>query len=144
MPVTREGDCCILIAEDNEILRYAMSRTLSHSGYCVIEACDGQDALLQERKYDGAIHMLISNVCMPGIDGHELAQQIRKSRPDIKILIVSAQHEEDFPPEARSHDFALLKPVTNGMLLAKVTEMLRGQELAKAAPPAVIRNSASP
>lgn len=50
------------------------------------------------------IHVLITNVDMPGIKGHELASQLKVKRPDIKVLIVSGDDEDDFPPEAHSHD----------------------------------------
>jgi DNA-binding response OmpR family regulator len=59
------------------------------------------------------------------MDGHELARELKISRPDLKILIVSAEHEDEFPPQARAHDNALLKPVHSHTLLAKVARLLR-------------------
>jgi CheY-like chemotaxis protein len=116
---------CILVAEDNGILRYATSRTLSDSGYCVLEASDGHEAMKLEAEYDGIIHVLITNVNMPGIKGHELASQIKAKRPDIKILIVSGDDEDNFPPEARSHDAALVKLVESAAILSTVTRLLK-------------------
>ena len=67
------SDYCILLAEDNAILRYVASKTLSERGYCIIEAGNGREALQREGEYDGRIHVLITNVDMPGMRGHELA-----------------------------------------------------------------------
>ena len=115
---------CILVAEDNAILRYATSRVLSERGYCVLEASNGHEAMKLEAEYDGIIHVLITNVDMPGIRGHELASQMKAKRPDIKILIVSGDDEDDFPPEARSHDSALVKPVDSAAVLSTVDRLL--------------------
>ena len=118
------SDYCILVAEDNDILRYVTSKTLSEHGYGVLEAVDGCQAMEREAEYDGLIHVLITNVDMPGIGGHELAFQMKAKRPDIKVLIISGDGESDFPPEARSHDFALLKPVDSTALLSTVATLL--------------------
>ena len=118
-------DYCILVAEDNEILRYVTSKALSRRGYCVIEAADGNEAMQREAEYDGNIHVLITNVDMPGIKGHDLARQMKAKRPDMKVLIVSGEDERDFPQEARSHDSALLKPVTSETILETVARLLK-------------------
>jgi CheY-like chemotaxis protein len=115
---------CILVAEDNAVVRYLTTHALRKRGYCIIEACDGPDAIQRAAEYDGPIHVLVTNVRMPHMDGHELAQKLKASRPDLKILILSAEHEGDFPPEA-AHDTALLKPVYSVTLLAEVAKLLR-------------------
>jgi CheY-like chemotaxis protein len=118
---------CILIADDDEILRYAMTRHLVQCGFCVIEAVDGPSAMQREAEYDGAIDVLVTDVNMPGCDGHVLGRKIKENRPDVKVIIVSGENERDFPPEARSHDLALLKPVTPQRLAAKVSELLNAE-----------------
>jgi len=116
---------CILVAEDDEIVRYLTARALSQQGYCVLQARDGEEALRLEAAYDGIIHVLVTNVHMPNMNGHELAREIKRKRPDLKILIVSAESEGDFPREAHHHDFALLKPVTSQELIGNVEQLLR-------------------
>lgn len=81
----------------------------------------------REAEYDGMIHILITNVDMPGIKGHELAFKMKAKRPDIKVLIVSGDGEEDFPPDARSHDFALVKPIEPQKILSTVESLLKDQ-----------------
>jgi CheY-like chemotaxis protein len=116
---------CILVAEDNVVVRYITTHTLRKRGYCIIEACDGPDAIQRAAEYDGIIHVLVTNVRMPDMDGHKLAQKLKATRPDLKILILSADHEDDFPPEAHAHDTALLKPVYPDTLLTEVARLLR-------------------
>jgi hypothetical protein len=120
-----QSDYCILVAEDNAIMRYTLAKTLSEQGYCVIEASDGREAMKREAEYDGSIHVLITNVDMPGIKGHELAFQMKAKRPDIKVLIVSGDDEDDFPPDAHSHDLALVKPVDSRSILSTVASLLK-------------------
>jgi CheY-like chemotaxis protein len=92
-------------------LRHTAVSTLSNAGYQVLEAPDGLSALrIAEQEY-ARIDLLVTNVYMPRMDGHELAREIKKLRPDIVVLIVSGEHESDFPVEATAHADALLKPV---------------------------------
>jgi two-component system cell cycle sensor histidine kinase/response regulator CckA len=116
---------CILLAEDDEIVRYLAARALSQRGFCVLQARDGEEALRLEAEYDGTIHVLVTNVRMPNLNGHDLAREIKRKRPDVKILIVSAEAEDDFPREAYHHDFALMKPVTSPELIENVERLLR-------------------
>lgn len=116
---------CILVAEDNAILRYVTTRVLTERGYCVIQAKDGKEALERADEYDGAIHVLVTNVEMPEKNGHELARELKEKRPDLQVLIVSGSDEAEFPPEARHAADALMKPVSTDVLLAKVHELLK-------------------
>ncbi len=111
---------CILVAEDDSVLRYVTAHALSRQGYCVLEARDGAEALRLEAEYKGAIHVLVTNVTMPEMNGHDLARELKQKRPDLRVLIVSGDGEEDFPPEARSHDLSLLKPVTSAAIITNV------------------------
>jgi len=79
--IMNSTDYCILIAEDNEVLRYVTSKALSGQGYCVIEASDGKEAMEREAEYDGKIHVPVTNVDMPGIKGHDLARQMKPNAP---------------------------------------------------------------
>jgi two-component system, cell cycle sensor histidine kinase and response regulator CckA len=127
------SEYCILVAEDDPFIRSSTALILNDHGYCVIEAVDGRDAMERAAKYDGTIHALVTDVRMPRMDGHELARQLKAMIPAVKVLIISAHSEADFPPEAHSHDFALSKPVTPQMILVKVAELLqkRGDSPAK-------------
>ncbi|MEW6236337.1 MAG: PAS domain S-box protein [Candidatus Omnitrophota bacterium] len=79
----------ILVVEDDEIVRRLIARTLSDSGYDVLQAISGDDAL---QKYDSLIqpiHLLVTDVIMPGISGRELSQRLTPIYPQMKTLYVS-------------------------------------------------------
>ena len=68
--------------------------------------------------------MLITNVNMPEVTGHELARQIRLTRLDIRIIVVSGDKEETFPPDSKEYNVALLKPINPKHLKTTVRELL--------------------
>ena len=115
---------CILIAEDDAITRRLTVRTLQPHGYVLLQARDGLEALQIAHDHAGDIDLLITNVNMPRMTGHELARIIKIKRPGIRILIVSSQNEANFPPEAIDYSDALLKPVLPTRLVSKVKELL--------------------
>jgi CheY-like chemotaxis protein len=125
------ADYCILLAEDDFVLRHVIAHSLNRVGYCVIEASNGREAMQRAAEHDGTVHALITNVTMPEMDGHELARELKKSRADLKVLIVSGVDEKDFPPDARAHDFVLLKPATPPRVLAELERLLHGDRSQK-------------
>lgn len=79
----------VLIAEDEVLIRNILRIALENEGYFVLAACDGEEALTISRAYAGTIHMLLSDIKMPRMDGLELREQILAERPGIKILLMS-------------------------------------------------------
>jgi CheY-like chemotaxis protein len=80
----------VLIAEDDDALRRLAQTTLEELGYTVLAACDGLDALEIEGEFEGKIDLLLSNVVMPGLNGFYLLRTIKKTRPDIKVVLISS------------------------------------------------------
>jgi CheY-like chemotaxis protein len=83
------GSETILLVEDAEMVREFAQNVLVESGYTVLEARDGQEALQMCREYTEPIHLLLTDVVMPGMSGRELAEHVTRLRPDIKILYMS-------------------------------------------------------
>ena len=79
----------ILFADDDSSLQRFVSKLLGTLGYTVILASDGNDALQKARDFGGKIDLLLSDVEMPGMTGIELAIQLDKERPDMKVLLIS-------------------------------------------------------
>jgi two-component system cell cycle sensor histidine kinase/response regulator CckA len=79
----------ILFAEDHGQLQKSVAELLIRYGYNIIVASDGQEALRKAREFAGVIHLLLSDVDMPGMTGIELAIQLNQERPDTKILLIS-------------------------------------------------------
>lgn len=88
MPPVR-GSGTILVAEDNEDVRSLTKLVLLKYGYDVIEAVDGEDAVNQTEKYKDVIRLVLIDVIMPKKSGKEVYDQIRKIKPDIKVLFTS-------------------------------------------------------
>ncbi|HKI24990.1 MAG TPA: ATP-binding protein [Candidatus Sulfotelmatobacter sp.] len=87
------GTETILVVEDEANLRYLARQFLEKQGYKVIEAADGAVAMQIAVAHEGMIHLLLTDVIMPGMNGRELAQRISEIRPNIKILYMSGYTE---------------------------------------------------
>ena len=79
----------MLVAEDEEALREVTTRILGRGGYTVLAASDGADALKVAAAHDGPIHLLLSDVVMPGMLGRVLAEHLQHARPDTRVLFMS-------------------------------------------------------
>lgn len=116
------GTETILLVEDEELLRHVVAEMLGDLGYRVLCATDGQQALKISQAHPGVVHLLITDVLMPDLDGVKLAESLRARRPTLKILFISGGEDSDSvssPGMAR-----LQKPFTIRMLSQKVRELL--------------------
>src|SRR6201993_347505 len=82
-----------LLVEDEANLRYLARQYLEKQGYKVIEAADGAVAMQIAVAHEGVIHLLLTDVIMPGMNGRELAQRISEIRPNVKVLYMSGYTE---------------------------------------------------
>jgi PAS domain S-box-containing protein len=87
------GTETILLVEDEANLRYLARQYLEKQGYKVIEAADGAVAMQIVVAHEGVIHLLLTDVIMPGMNGRELAQRITEIRPNVKVLYMSGYTE---------------------------------------------------
>jgi len=83
------GTETIMVVEDQEALRALTCELLEHLGYTVLAASDGQEALKLAAQEPGPIHLLVSDVVMPHMDGRELAERLSGLRPDLRVLYIS-------------------------------------------------------
>jgi CheY-like chemotaxis protein len=128
LPVSLRRTGTILLVEDEEAVRDLVRESLQQNGYTVLEAKDGTEALQISKRYKDPIHLLLTDVIMPGMNGRELAQGLASSHPDMKVLYMSGYTEN-----AVVHDgvldsgMALLqKPFTRDQLAKRVRELLDG------------------
>ncbi len=87
------GTETILLVEDEANLRYLARQYLEKQGYKVIEAADGAVAMQIAVAHEKTIHLLLTDVIMPGMNGRELAQRICEIRPNVKVLYMSGYTE---------------------------------------------------
>jgi len=120
------GTETVLLVEDEDSVRQLVRETLESRGYRVLEAGNGQAALTVAANHPGPIHLVITDVVMPGLNGHELVQQLLPARPAIKILYLSGYAQDAFtaPRPADAQKTFLQKPFTLQSLARKVREIL--------------------
>src|SRR5205085_1853747 len=92
--IAARGTETILIAEDADLVRQLTREILEHRGYSIIEASSGEEALGICKTYVGTIHLALSDVVMPGMNGRELAEQAVRMRPEMKVLLMSGYADE--------------------------------------------------
>ena len=116
----------VLLVEDEDSVRQLVRETLESRGYRVLEAANGQAALTLAASHRNQIHLLITDVIMPGLNGHELVQQLLRARPAIKVLYLSGYAQDAFPTPlaADAQKTFLQKPFTLQSLARKVREIL--------------------
>ncbi len=120
------GKETILLVEDEESLRRLTRTSLELSGYKVLEAKDGIDALEASNRHDGPIDLLLTDIVMPGMGGRALAQELIVRHPEIRIVYMSGytgQAVDSHGPILPGSDF-LSKPFTCEILARKIREAL--------------------
>jgi DNA-binding NtrC family response regulator len=118
----RPDQVVALIVDDEPIVRDVVSATLQTAGFFVLIANGGEEALGLSRKFDGTIHVLVSDIIMPKLDGLGLRKQILRERPSIKVLLLSGQVDQTL------RGFPILrKPFHLDVLKERVLDMLGSQ-----------------
>ena len=126
--VTPAGET-VLLVEDEEAVRRVAAKILTASGYRVLTAHDGPAALSAAARESGPIHLLLTDMVMPGMTGRELAERLVVVRPGTRVLYMSGYTEDAVVREtvaAAGHAF-LQKPFEPETLARKVRDVLDGQ-----------------
>ena len=128
--MTRErgtrGSETVLLVEDEPAVRELFRKGLERRGYEVLAAVTPEEALEASRGYPGPIHLLLTDVVMPGMGGLELASRVVALRPEIRVLYMSGYTDEAVVRDglvADDVDF-LQKPFTLEELAAKIRSVL--------------------
>jgi two-component system cell cycle sensor histidine kinase/response regulator CckA len=125
-PIMRGGTETVLVVEDDPDVRRLLQRVLRPAGYAVLCAASGAEALQLDAAHPGPIQLLVTDVVMPAMDGSAVAERLRRSRPQLRVLYMSGYLDEAVAargPEGRGRDF-IHKPFSAGDLLAKIREVL--------------------
>jgi DNA-binding response OmpR family regulator len=116
----------ILLVEDEAGIRALVRKILRREHYQVLEAGSAEEALAMASSASGRIDLLVTDVMLPGASGRELAEKIRETRQDLRVLYISGYTDDDavrtgaIPPGSKF----LQKPFTLGALVGKVRESL--------------------
>jgi two-component system cell cycle sensor histidine kinase/response regulator CckA len=118
-----KGSETVMLVDDEEGVRKLVCAILQSNGYSVIEANNGQSALVAYEKNGHKVDLVLTDVVMPQMDGFELGERLVDKNPDVKILYMSGYRDNPVGGEARPRPF-LHKPFTPDVLLSKVREIL--------------------
>jgi len=121
-----KGSETILLVEDEESLRALTRSLLVQSGYTVLETNNGARALGIARDYHGSIHLLLTDVVLPGIGGSVLAEEMAKQYPTLKVLFMSGYTDKAIAAQGVLEEgtFLLQKPFEPEALRNRVREVL--------------------
>ena len=126
MKSASEGSQTILVVEDDEALLQVTRRSLDEAGYTILAAATPARAIEMSESYPGPIHLMVTDVVMPGMSGPRLAARLSSLRPEMKVLYVSG-----YPDDAIVHHAVLepglaflQKPFSPKKLVHKVGEAL--------------------
>jgi PAS domain S-box-containing protein len=123
--VIPHGDETILLAEDEGGTRVMLQGFLQSIGYTVLPACNGKEALELVKKHKGKIHLLLTDIVMPEMNGFELAKQIKSSLPEVKLLFISGYNNPtDTQKRMKIDNNFLEKPLSIHTLAVKLRDML--------------------
>ena len=125
-PTRLTGDETILVVEDEEAVMNLAKRILGAAGYTVLTAASGGEALATCARHSGEIHLVLTDVVMPGMSGRVFAERLAKARPGVKVLYMSG-----YTDKAIAHHGTLDpgtkfigKPFNSTDLTRKVREVL--------------------
>ena len=124
-----QGAETVLLVEDDDPVRSLACQILLRSNYRVLEAANGHDALEISERFEGPIHLLLTDVVMPEMSGRQLADLLTTARPDMRVLYMSG-YADDALVHHRVLELGthfLKKPFTSGDLTSKVREALDWQ-----------------
>ncbi len=130
----------ILVVDDDPWIRALIRDILTHEGHRVLEAPDGKEALRLGAGYSGAIHLLLTDVVMPGLDGCELAARLCARRGGLRVMFMSAFDAGHLAGRGLAPRGPLIaKPFTISYLVRRVREMLDDRE--RGTPPVLQRSA---
>jgi two-component system cell cycle sensor histidine kinase/response regulator CckA len=115
------GTETILLVEDEDPVRRVVEAMLKRHGYQVLASASSKDALAAADRHRGEIHLLITDIMMPGMSGRKMAECLTSRRPDMKVLYVSGYGDA----KAESDSHFLQKPFSTEELATKIRELLK-------------------
>jgi signal transduction histidine kinase len=127
LPEASPGTETILVVEDEEQLRTLVSLILQQQGYTVLESRDVHEAVRLCEQHSGPLHLLLTDVVMPGMNGPDLAQQLTLLRPEMKVLYMSGYTDSAVARHSITSETPFIqKPFSPATLNQKVRDLLGG------------------
>jgi PAS domain S-box-containing protein len=123
------GTETVLVVEDNDPVRDTTLKILDQFGYRTLAARDGEEAVRVSRDFEGEIHLLLTDVIMPGMSGKELSESLQSMRPEMKVLYMSGYTENVIMQKGLlpADIHYIQKPFSLKALASKVRETIQMQ-----------------
>jgi len=121
---TFDGSETVLVVDEDRFVRNLLRRTLSLHGYHVLTAASSREAQEVAARYEGHIHLLVTDILLTVTDGPELARLLTRERPDLQCLYVSGFYRALTSRNVVPEDQFLKKPFSPDDLLQKVRNLL--------------------
>jgi PAS domain S-box-containing protein len=133
LPAPRGGET-ILLVEDESTVRQLSVAVLKECGYTVLEAGSGDEALTLRERHAGPIHLLVTDVVMPGMSGRVLAEKLCAELPELKVLYISGYTDDAVVRYGVAHELVafLRKPYTPISFAHKIREVLDATQALRA------------
>jgi hypothetical protein len=117
----------ILVVDDNAAILNAVVEILRHAHFQVLSACDGADAVELANRTDGRIDLLLSDVDMPLMSGPDLGLMLKKTRPDLHVMLMSGGENGNLL--VLNYGWAFIqKPFVSAKLVRMITEVLHSPD----------------
>jgi DNA-binding response OmpR family regulator len=127
-PERPPGGYTVLVVDDEEAVRQLACRMLTWTGYQALEARHGREALATIEEHNGPVHLVLTDIKMPGMNGRDLGRQVEERWPGKPVLYMSGFASEVFRNGLLEPDAPFLaKPFTQDDLAAKVRALLEVQ-----------------
>ncbi len=123
-----KGSETVLVLEDNEGVRRLTTTLLRTCGYHVLESASAAEAIQMAERYSGQIHLLLTDVILTDINGKDLSERLRLSRPTLRVLFTSGYSDDVIAPRGVLDPTVayIAKPFSRDALLLKIREVLSG------------------
>jgi PAS domain S-box-containing protein len=125
VPAPAVSEAVVFVVEDEVAVRKAVVRILSDGGYSLMQAAGPASALDLARQWSGPIDLLLTDIVMPDLSGDELARELRKARPDLRVVYMTGYSGEMDAAMLRIDGPVVQKPFSRDSLLAAIAEALK-------------------
>jgi PAS domain S-box-containing protein len=125
-PPPKPGRETVLLVEDEDAVRRLARLSLERHGYTVLEAAGGEEALRLSETFAGGIDVLVTDVVMAGMNGREVSERLRTSRPSLKVLFMSGYNDDAVVRSGlgETPTAFLQKPFDSRILAMRIREVL--------------------
>jgi two-component system cell cycle sensor histidine kinase/response regulator CckA len=128
-PTARENDCrkhpTILLVEDDSFVQDATRSILEHAGFSVLACGDAINAIRTYERCDHPIDLVMTDMVLPGRDGRQLGEDLRRRSPQLQVLVTSGYGNAEFETEDPANGkYFLAKPYSRKNLIEKIESIL--------------------